>query len=810
MPGAEIRIAPGVYTEAVVLSRRVRLTAAPGTVTIAARNAFSLHLLPSAAGSMVSGLNFLGQDGHDTVKVEAPNCRFDDCQIGSSRVEALWAVSPAQVELERCRISSELNAAVNVSGAPAMLRSCELSAPGASILIASSAQLFLDDCRFVGIGGNALYLETGVQAAVKRCTFRDAAAPEYPSIFVGAQGDVAVEDCEFHRLAGGAVMYSGGARGRVEKCTFHKLGGNGLRVTGRATVVVRDLDASDVEKNVVLVDDGGRVELLHARMGGRIGGRALSLKQDAKGDVSDLEVTGCVGTAIAVDGASLTLARIRVGHVRGGVLRVSDGGSCRAIGLMMDCGEVDFPLVMVKANASTSIASSTIRGGADGGVDHAGINLELADVTFEGVGGSAVTAAGTMASLERCAISDAGVGIEAKDGCRLSVTGTEIDGGDHGVVALSKAIVRLTDATLRRSRRSGLLVEGAKAVLASTLIEDSGGDGVALGAEAEIELRGVEVRGSAGVGLRSTTALTFEAGAIELHDNAKGDLEWPGRSARGAERTVDEVLAELELLVGLGNVKKKIRSLLNIIQLRQREADLGRVSEPITLHAVFTGPPGTGKTTVARLYGELLHVMGFLDNGRFYEVTRADLVVGYIGQTATNVRRKFTEAMGGVLFIDEAYSLAQAGGRFTDFGEEAVNELVPLMENHRRDIAVIVAGYTAEMARFLDMNPGLKSRFAATIEFPSYTDAELMEILRRSLRRQARTATPEAMAAAAEHFAGLPRDRDFSNGREVRRLLDAVVEAIANRVAESGDLSEEALSTVVEADVRLAVAELSR
>ncbi|MGI8595225.1 MAG: AAA family ATPase [Solirubrobacteraceae bacterium] len=402
-----------------------------------------------------------------------------------------------------------------------------------------------------------------------------------------------------------------------------------------------------------------------------------------------------------------------------------------------------------------------------------------------------------------------GVGIEGSGGCRLSVTATEVDGGDHGVIARGKAIVRLTDTALRRSRRSGVLVEGAKAVLTSTRIEDSRGDGVVVGDEAEIEFRGIEIRGSAGVGLRSTTPLTFEDGAVDLHDNAKGNLEWPGRSARGADRTVDELIEELELLVGLDNVKRKIRSLLNIIRLRQREADLGRSSEPITLHAVFTGPPGTGKTTVARLYGELLHAMGFLDSGRFFEVTRADLVVGYIGQTATNVRNKFTEAIGGVLFIDEAYSLAQAGGSITDFGEEAINELVPLMENHRREIAVIAAGYTDEMETFLDKNPGLKGRFAAIIEFPSYRNEELMEILLRSLVRQDRTATPEAIGAAAEHFAALERDRDFANAREVRRLLDAVVEAIANRVAESGDFSEDALSTVLEADVRLAVAELS-
>ena len=807
-PGDEIHVAPGIYTESVVLDRPVRLLAVPGTVTVEARGAFSLHLLPAAAGSIVSGLRLMGQESNSTVKVEAAASRFDHCAIEAAKVEGLWAVGPGQVELESCQVSSALSHAVIVRGALAVLRSCELSTPAGSGLWATDAEVSLDGCRFAGTGLNALYLETGVQGAVRRCGFSDARDADYPSVFVGAKGDVTVDSCEFDRLAGEAVSYCAGARGRVESCTFRSLAGNGLKVVGDATVTVRGLTATEVDKSVVLVESGGRVDLAGARMGGRLGGNALQLEKNSQVDATDLEVTGGVDPVFYVSGARLTLSRTTVSQARGNVLKVADGGSCRATALRIESGEVDYPLVNVWPDSSVSIASSIIRGGAEAAVQHAGSNLELTDVTFAGMGGPAVLATGSMATVERCTASEVGVGIEASDGCRLLVTATEVDGGDHGVVARGKSVVRLTDTTLRRSRRSGVLVEGAKAVLTSTRIEDSAGDGVMVGDEAEVEFRGVEVRGSAGVGLRSTTPLSFEAGNLALHDNAKGDLEWPGRSTRGAERTVDELVEELELLVGLDNVKRKIRSLLNVIRLRQREAELGRSSEPITLHAVFTGPPGTGKTTVARLYGELLHAMGFLDSGRFFEVTRADLVMGYIGQTAINVRQKFTEAMGGVLFIDEAYSLAQAGGSHADFGEEAINELVPLMENHRRDIAVIAAGYTDEMKAFLDKNPGLRGRFAVTIEFPSYRNEELMEILRRSLVGSDRTATPGALAAAAEHFATLPRDRDFANAREVRRLLDAVVEAIANRVAESGDFSEEALSTVLEADVRLAVAEL--
>lgn len=160
-PGDEVSVAPGIYTEPVVLDRPVHLTASPGTVTIEARNALSLHLLPAAAGATVSGLRLLGQDGYATVKVEAPATRLDGCVIEASSVEAMWAIGPGQVELEGCQLSSALGAAAIVHGAMAVLRACELSAPGGVGMTVTRAQVSVDGCRFVGIGRNALNLETG-------------------------------------------------------------------------------------------------------------------------------------------------------------------------------------------------------------------------------------------------------------------------------------------------------------------------------------------------------------------------------------------------------------------------------------------------------------------------------------------------------------------------------------------------------------------------------------------------------------------------------------------------------------------------
>ncbi|MGI8754842.1 MAG: hypothetical protein ACR2MB_03080, partial [Acidimicrobiales bacterium] len=236
-----------------------------------------------------------------------------------------------------------------------------------------------------------------------------------------------------------AVFYGAGARGRVESCTFRSIGGSSLKVVGGAKVSVRDLTATDVEKSVVLVESGSRVDVVGARMSGRLT-TALLLEKDSQGDVSDLDVTGCVQAAIAVSGAKLTLARSTVRQASSNVLKVLEGGSCRASALLIESGEVDFPLVNIYPNSSVSIASSTIRGGAESAVHHAGSSLELTDVSFEGVGGHAVMAVGSTGTLERCTATDVGTGIEASSGCRLSVTATEVDGGENGVVARGGAI----------------------------------------------------------------------------------------------------------------------------------------------------------------------------------------------------------------------------------------------------------------------------------------------------------------------------------------------------------------------------------
>jgi hypothetical protein len=275
-----------------------------------------------------------------------------------------------------------------------------------------------------------------------------------------------------------------------------------------------------------------------------------------------------------------------------------------------------------------------------------------------------------------------------------------------------------------------------------------------------------------------------------------------GEEAAPPEQSLEELLAELDSLCGLDKVKADVKSLINLVKVRKlrQQADLPVPS--MSLHLVFMGNPGTGKTTVARLLAKLYHAIGVLSKGQLVEVDRSGLVAGFVGQTALKTNEVIQKALGGVLFIDEAYALANEDAP-NDFGKEAIETLLKGMEDHRADLVVIVAGYTDLMGRFLHANPGLESRFNKYFYFEDYDGGQLLEIFRSLCGKNGYTLDGETEKFAAELFDRLYRERDenFGNARDVRNIFERAVSRQSDRVAALENPTREELMALTAADL---------
>ena len=264
---------------------------------------------------------------------------------------------------------------------------------------------------------------------------------------------------------------------------------------------------------------------------------------------------------------------------------------------------------------------------------------------------------------------------------------------------------------------------------------------------------------------------------------------------------LEELMEQLDALVGLTEVKKDVKSLMNLIKVRKLREENELPVPPMSLHMVFMGNPGTGKTTVARLMGGLYAAIGALSKGQLIEVDRSGLVAGYVGQTALKTQQVIQSALGGVLFIDEAYSLSSGGEN--DFGREAIETILKAMEDHRDDLVVIVAGYSGPMKDFLSSNPGLESRFNKYFYFPDYTGEELLAIFQGQCRKNGYVLTDESEKAAAALFNALYEERgeNFGNGRDVRNCFEDTVVRQSNRVAAMENPSKEDLMAILPEDL---------
>ncbi len=466
-----------------------------------------------------------------------------------------------------------------------------------------------------------------------------------------------------------------------------------------------------------------------------------------------------------------------------------------------------------------------------------GGDLTLTGLALRAHDSAAISVAGGRVRVARCdASARYGAGLSATDRAQLHVSELNVDGGQFGILVEDSGGV-IEKSTVRNVAEDGLIVRlGADPTIRDTSISDSGyrgvyvyqagrpvlehceiarsGDvGISIAHQSAPTIRGCRVRGARGVGImvgrgcrgliESCTVEDTAMPAIHVDEGASpsivagdattaglrtGDAS-SGSGQRDAEQ-VERLLAQVDAMVGLAGVKSEIRSLIDEIQVNEWRREAGLAVGAVSHHLIFTGAPGTGKTTVARLYGELLRALGVLPDGKFKEVSRRDLVGQYIGHTAEKTTAVFEEALGGVLFIDEAYTLSRSSGGGADFGREAIDTLVKLMEDRRDEIAVIVAGYTTEMRDFLDANAGLASRFAKTMEFSNYTPDELVLIVNRIAHNDDYLLAGGLDDALREWFGQIERDQNFGNAREARRLLEGMRKAQSGRLRGLGRMPD--------------------
>ncbi|MEV6234471.1 right-handed parallel beta-helix repeat-containing protein [Saccharopolyspora shandongensis] len=460
---------------------------------------------------------------------------------------------------------------------------------------------------------------------------------------------------------------------------------------------------------------------------------------DGTVELSGLAVFGDVRPAIQISGGSAQIFDCSATAGYAAAISIGDGAD-----------------VTLRGNRISDSQCGLIVENADGVVE----SCELQDIVDDAV----IVRLGARAALRHCTVRGAGfrgvymyqAGGSSIERCDISQT------GEAGIAVADQTSPNIVECWVHDTQGVGISVgRGCGGVIEDCRVENAAPPGVLIDEGARTEVRR---------GAESKPPVGATATSGNKQDQEK----------------IDELLAELDGMIGLTGVKSEVRALIDEIQVNEWRRSEGLSVNAVSNHLVFTGAPGTGKTTVARTYGNLLKALGILPNGRFKEVSRRDLVGQYIGHTAEKAASAFDDARGGVLFIDEAYTLSRPSGGGADFGQEAIDTLVKLMEDHRDEVAVIVAGYTSEMGEFLAANPGLASRFAKTLEFENYTPEQLVSISGHLARGDDYLLGDDLDLALLEWFTQVDRDANFGNAREARKLLERMRKSQSTRLRNLG------------------------
>ncbi|ALC26878.1 right-handed parallel beta-helix repeat-containing protein [Streptomyces sp. CFMR 7] len=790
--GALISVRPGTYAENLVIHTRVTLTAAEGRGTVEIRPRSGSVVALRADAVMISELTLRGGDSElPAVDVRRGQAAFDGCEIVGAAWTAMLAGGTGSLALRNCRVSNPQGAGIVVtSTTPTTVESCTLEHLGTSgIVLAEQGEARVRDCTVRGARGNGLLANGETRGTVEDC---DISSTDKPSIALEENSAVSVvrtvvhdtstgvhlstggrttlEDVRITGSSGNGVVLTAGTDPVLRRCRVSRARGNGLFVTDRARGTFEDCWV-DAAQGAALRVAGASSPALTGLTVRDCEGTGLLLEEDAAPELDRLEVIGSSPAVAVQGGANPLLRRARLVEPAGdGIAATKD-----ARGRIEDC-EIVRPQgagVRVASGSTLYVAGGGVSDTAASGlVVEDGGNVTVRDFRVEvsGEEGVVVEAGGELTANRTTVHAPKGHGFLLREGALASLSGCEANGGaQDGFRVESTAPVSLVNCTARENEGGGL-------------VQTAPGDRLAVD------------------GLNSVSNGKRDAWGTGSAENT--DPAGSGAADGPAPDRADGPLGALNALIGLENVKQQVRTLVNLTQLAQRREQLGMPAPPMSRHLIFAGPPGTGKTTVARLYGAILAELGSLRSGHLVEVSRADLVAQVVGGTAIKTSETFQRALGGVLFIDEAYTLtADSGNGGADFGREAVDTLLKLMEDHRDDVVVVAAGYSREMDSFLSSNPGLASRFSRTVEFENYSVDDLVAIM-ESMCSQHQYELGEGTAQAlAAHFGAMDRDAGFGNGRAARGVFEEMVDRQAIRLSTQDQVGEHDLRLLLPEDV---------
>ncbi|MCK2244226.1 MULTISPECIES: right-handed parallel beta-helix repeat-containing protein [unclassified Crossiella] len=789
--GATISVCAGRYAENLVLTRMVTVTAedGPGTVEVSARTGSAVVVEADAV--QFAGLSFTGADEQcAAVDIRRGEVAFDDCRIAVSAWAALLARDQGCVVLRNCVVTNTTGVGLVITSAlPSVVEHTEITEVASSaVVLTEHGSLGLRNVVVRKAGGNGICVNGQARAVIEGCEIIEAAKPALVveqhagaeirdlvvtrsatiDLYLRTTGEVSIADSDFTGAGIQSAHIADGAAPRFRGCRFSSAAQVAVYVTGGAAPRFDDCRVADSPVGIA-VDGAATPEFGGLRVEGATQA-ALLLDAGARVGLTGLRVTDSAGAALVLKGQARVVLTDAVVELTDGLgLALTEGAAAEVSDLRLSGSGAR--LVAVAGGSRAEFASTLLRGGGLR-VEDAEVSIQDSEIVDPAEDGMSVAAGGVLRAL-RCRVRSA---------------------RRHGVHLLSGARGEVRECEITGSAGDGVLLDTEEpATVADCRITGSGGSPVRRGVEHEqLAVHGIVTGDPAPAAAPRPTARSVperEAGPADAIGSAAGVV-------------LDGPLAELQTLVGLDGVKSEVVGLINLIKMSQRRQEMGLPMPPMSRHLVFAGPPGTGKTTVARLYGSVLAELGILKRGHMVEVARADLVAQYIGATAIKTTEVVTKAMGGVLFIDEAYTLASgSGGSGPDFGQEAIDTLMKMMEDHRDEIVVIVAGYSELMQGFLASNPGLASRFSRTIEFPNYSVGELVTITTNLCGKHYYELTDDAVDALTDYFERVPKNDTFGNGRVARKLFEAMVNNQASRLAQSPPAKDTELSRLTGADL---------